>query len=75
MAHKHSLKALHKTMRDLNGNYKQLGGAISLSDDFRRILPFIPRPTYPGKINAYSNQLFLWQSFEIDHQHASTITK
>ena len=43
MAHKKSLEALNRTLKDLRGNYQLFGGAlILLSGDFRQILPVIP---------------------------------
>jgi len=44
MAHKHSLEALNRTLKDLNRNDRLFGGSlILLSGDFRQALPIIPR--------------------------------
>ena len=44
MAHKRSLEALDRTLKDLRDNQNIFGGAmILLSGDFRQTLPFVPR--------------------------------
>lgn len=63
MAHKHSLEALNRTLKDLNGNERLFGGAIILlSGDFRQTLPVIPRSTYADEINACLKSSILWRS-------------
>lgn len=53
MAHKHSLEALNRTLKDLNFNERLFGATlILLSGDFRQTLPVIPRSTYADEINA-----------------------
>lgn len=53
MAHKHSLEALDRTLKDLNNNARLFGSALLLlSGDFRQTLPVIPRATYADEINA-----------------------
>ncbi|KAJ4447435.1 hypothetical protein ANN_09442 [Periplaneta americana] len=48
MAHKKSLEALDRTLKDLRGNKKLMGGAlVVLAGDFRQTLPVIPGST-PG---------------------------
>ncbi|UYV76741.1 hypothetical protein LAZ67_14001930 [Cordylochernes scorpioides] len=54
MAHKKSLGALNRTLKDLRGNEQLFGGAlILLAGDFRQILPVIPRSTPAYELNAY----------------------
>ncbi|UYV71003.1 hypothetical protein LAZ67_8001384 [Cordylochernes scorpioides] len=53
MAHKNSLEALDRTLRDLKGNNKLMGGILLLlAGDFRQTLPVIPRSTPADEINA-----------------------
>ncbi|XP_055911820.1 uncharacterized protein LOC129945885 [Eupeodes corollae] len=47
MAHKHSLEALNRSLKDIRINARLFGGALLLlSGDFRQTLPVIPRTTY-----------------------------
>lgn len=63
MAHKHSLEALDRMMKDLNNNTRLFGGAVLLlSGDFRQTLPVIPRATYADEINACIKQSYLWRN-------------
>lgn len=63
MAHKHSLEALNRTLKDLNDNDRLFGGAlVLLSGDFRQTLPVIPRSTYVDEINACLKSSSLWRS-------------
>jgi len=53
MTHKHSPKALNRTLKDLKSNDKLFDGAlILLSGNFRQTLPIIPRLMYTDEINA-----------------------
>ncbi|UYV75380.1 hypothetical protein LAZ67_13000048 [Cordylochernes scorpioides] len=62
MAHKHSLEALDRTLRDLKGNNKLMGGIILLlAGDFRQTLPVIPRSTPADEINACLKASVLWK--------------
>ncbi|GFX79349.1 ATP-dependent DNA helicase [Trichonephila clavipes] len=64
MAHKHSLKALHRIFQDLNGNEKIFDGAtLLLPGDFRQT-SVIPLSTFVNEINAYLKQSFLWRNFK-----------
>ncbi|XP_037930131.1 ATP-dependent DNA helicase pif1-like [Teleopsis dalmanni] len=66
MAHKYSLKALNRTLKDLNANDRLFGGAlILLAGDFRQTLPVIPRSTYADEINACLKSSILWRSVHI----------
>ena len=66
MAHKHSLEALDRTLKDLNDNTRLFGGALLLlSGDFRQTLPVIPRATYADEINACLKQSYLWRNVSI----------
>ncbi|XP_073979993.1 ATP-dependent DNA helicase PIF1-like [Rhodnius prolixus] len=65
MAHKHSLEALDRTLKDIKNNDKLFGGTLLLlSDDFRQTLPVIPRSTYADEINACLKSSRLWRNVE-----------
>ncbi|UYV60859.1 hypothetical protein LAZ67_1002623 [Cordylochernes scorpioides] len=62
MAHKKSLEALNRTLKDLRGNEQLFGGAlILLAGDFRRTLPVIPRSTPADELNACLKSSVLWR--------------
>lgn len=62
MAHKMSLEALDRTLKDLRDNQNIFGGAmILLSGDFRPTLPVIPRSTVADEINACLKSSNLWR--------------
>ncbi|UYV62971.1 hypothetical protein LAZ67_2002684, partial [Cordylochernes scorpioides] len=62
MAHKHSLEALDRTLRNLKGNNKLMGGILLLlAGDFRQTLPVIPRSTPADEINACLKASVLWK--------------
>ncbi|XP_015925246.3 uncharacterized protein [Parasteatoda tepidariorum] len=66
MAHKHSLEALDRALKDIKDNTRLFGGALLLlSDDFRQTLPVIPRATYADEINACLKESYLWRSVSI----------
>lgn len=53
MAHKHSLEALDRSLKDIKDNTRLFGGALLLlSGDFRQTLPVIPRATYADEVNC-----------------------
>ncbi|XP_073972868.1 uncharacterized protein [Rhodnius prolixus] len=65
MAHKHSLEALDRTLKDIKNNDKLFGGTLLLlSGDFRQTLPVIPRSTYADEINACLKSSRLWRNDE-----------
>nr|XP_042904249.1 ATP-dependent DNA helicase PIF1-like [Parasteatoda tepidariorum] len=65
MAHKHSLEALNRTLKDIKNNDKLFGGTLLLlSGDFRQTLPVIPRSTYADEINACLKSSPLWYNVE-----------
>lgn len=65
MAHKHSLEALDRTLKDIKNNDKLFGGTLLLlSGDFRQTLPVIPRSTYADEINACLKSSRLWRNVE-----------
>lgn len=62
MAHKRSLEALDRTLKDLRDNKNIFGGAIILlSGDFRQTLPVIPRSTVADELNACLKSSNLWR--------------
>lgn len=63
MAHKHSLEALDRSLKDIKDNTRLFGGALLLlSGDFRQTLPVIPRATYADEVNACLKESYLWRS-------------
>lgn len=63
MAHKKSLEALNRTLKDLRGNQELFGGVtILLSGDFRQTLPVIPRSTAADELNACLKASYLWRN-------------
>lgn len=68
MAHKRSLEALDRTLKDLRDNQNIFGGAmILLSGDFRQTLPVIPRSTVADELNACLKSSNLWQYVKTLH--------
>lgn len=62
MAHKRSLEALDRTLKDLRNNNHRFGGLmILLAGDFRQTLPVIPKSTPADEINACLKQSHLWR--------------
>ncbi|XP_003741051.1 uncharacterized protein LOC100901484 [Galendromus occidentalis] len=62
MAHKKSLEALDRSLRDFRDCQVPFGGAlIMLSGDSRQTLPVIPRGTRADEINACLKQSTLWR--------------
>ncbi|GFU26444.1 ATP-dependent DNA helicase [Trichonephila clavipes] len=65
MAHKHSLEALNRILKDIKNSDKLFGGTLLvLSGDFRQTLPVIPRSTYADEINACLKSSPLWRIVE-----------
>ena len=63
MAHKHSLEALDRTLKDLKNNTRLFGDTLLLlSVDFRQTLPIILRGTYADQINVCLKEPYLWWS-------------
>ncbi|XP_037926227.1 uncharacterized protein LOC119661104 [Hermetia illucens] len=56
MAHKRSLEALDRTLKDLHDNQTTFGGAM-----IRQTLPVIPRSTVADELNACLKSSNLWQ--------------
>ena len=65
MAHKHSLEALDRTLKDLKNKDNLFGGTLLLlSGDFRQTLPVILSSTYADEINACFKSSQLWYNVE-----------
>ncbi|XP_017489632.1 PREDICTED: ATP-dependent DNA helicase PIF1-like, partial [Rhagoletis zephyria] len=61
MAHKRSLEALDRTLRDLRNNDRCFGGVmILLAGDFKQTLPVIPKSTAADELNACLKSSHLW---------------
>ncbi|XP_036340438.1 uncharacterized protein LOC118749766 [Rhagoletis pomonella] len=65
MAHKKSLEALDRTLRDFRGKEQPMGGTlILLAGDFRQTLPVIPRSSPADELNACLKASHLWNYVE-----------
>ena len=61
MAHKKALEALDRTLRDIRGNNRLMGGiTVLLSGDFRQTLPIIPMGTTADELNTCLKASPLW---------------
>lgn len=61
MAHKKSLEALDRTLKDLTGNSQIMGGKlVILAGDFRQALPVVPRGTPADELNTCLKSSSLW---------------
>jgi hypothetical protein len=61
MSHRNAFQALDKTLQDLRGNTRLMGGVILvLSGDFRQTLPIITRGTPADEIKACLKNSYLW---------------
>uniref|UniRef100_A0A8D8T3L0 ATP-dependent DNA helicase n=1 Tax=Cacopsylla melanoneura TaxID=428564 RepID=A0A8D8T3L0_9HEMI len=66
MAHKKSMEALDRTMRDFRNNQNIFGGTmILLAGDFRQTLPVIPRATPADELNACLKSSVLWKHVKV----------
>ncbi|XP_036343195.1 uncharacterized protein LOC118752408 [Rhagoletis pomonella] len=62
MAHKKSLEALNRTLKDLRNNTNIFGAAlILLAGDFRQTLPVIPKSTAADELRACLKSSNLWR--------------
>lgn len=62
MAHKKSLEALDRTLRDLRSKNEMFGRAlVLLAGDFRQTLPVIPRATVADELAACLKSSYLWR--------------
>ena len=62
MSHKQALEALDRTLQDLRGNGKHMGGVVVLlAGDFRQTLPVIPKGTMADELKACMKSSHLWK--------------
>ena len=62
MAHKRALEALDRTLQDIRGNRRIMGGAVVLlAGDFRQTLPIIPWSMPADELNACLKSSALWR--------------
>ena len=62
MAHRQALEALDRTLQDLRGNGKRMGGVlVLLAGDFRQTLPVIPKGTMADELKACLKSSGLWR--------------
>ncbi|XP_067945089.1 ATP-dependent DNA helicase PIF1-like [Watersipora subatra] len=66
MAHKETLEALDRTLKDLYNSDKLMGGVcVILAGDFCQILPVIPRGTPADKLKACLKDCYIWHCVEV----------
>ena len=62
MANKSHVEALDRSLKDLMDNDLIMGGKIIIfSEDFRQILPVVPRGTPADELNASLKASYLWR--------------
>jgi hypothetical protein len=62
MSHRQALEALDRTLQDLRGNEKLMGGVVVLlAGDFRQTLPVIPKGTMADELKACLKASYLWR--------------
>lgn len=62
MANRRALEALNRTLQDLRGNTKSMGGVVLLlAGDFRQTLPVIPKGTMADELKACLKSSYLWK--------------
>ncbi|CAF1264648.1 unnamed protein product [Didymodactylos carnosus] len=62
MSHRQALEALDRTLQDLRGNGKFIGGVVVLlAGDFRQTLPVIPKGTMADELKACLKASYLWR--------------
>ncbi|XP_067945211.1 ATP-dependent DNA helicase PIF1-like [Watersipora subatra] len=67
MAHKATVEALDRTLKDLYNSDKLMGGVcVLLAGNFRHILPFIPRGTPADELKACLKDSYIWHC--VEHQ-------
>ncbi|XP_067945194.1 ATP-dependent DNA helicase pif1-like [Watersipora subatra] len=66
MAHKATLEALDRTLKDLYNSEKLMGGVcVLLAGDFRQTLPVIPRGTPADELKACLKDSYIWHCVEV----------
>ncbi|GBP09385.1 ATP-dependent DNA helicase pif1 [Eumeta japonica] len=74
MAHKKSLEALDRTLKDLRSNHNRFGGAmILLLGDFRQTLPVIPRSTPADELNPCLTSSNLWKHIKYPQEFLNSL--
>ena len=68
MTNRRAFEALDRTLRDLTGSDRQMGGICTLlCGDFRQILPVIPRGTRGNIVDACVKKSYLWDNVVVKH--------
>ena len=75
MTHKSAYEAIDKTLQDIRGNKKPMGGIPTLfCGDFRQILPVVKNGTRANIVNSSLKKSYLWRhiySEETDYKYES----
>ena len=66
MAHKGGIEALNRTLQDIRGCNRVMGGVtVLLSGDFRQTLPVVPRGTRADEVKACLKSSILWPHVKV----------
>ncbi|GBP40400.1 ATP-dependent DNA helicase pif1 [Eumeta japonica] len=66
MAHKKGIEALNRTLQDIQGCDRIMGGVVVLlAGDFRQTLPVVPRGTRADEVKACIKSSILWPSVKV----------
>ncbi|XP_067131955.1 uncharacterized protein [Centruroides vittatus] len=66
MAHKGGIEALNRSLRDIRGNTKLMGGVtVLLAGDFRQTLPVVPKGTRADEVKSCIKKSNLWPQVNI----------
>ena len=66
MAHKGGIEALNRTLQDIRGNKRLMGGmTVLLAGDFRQTLPVVPRGTRADEVKACLKSSYLWPKIQV----------
>jgi hypothetical protein len=66
MTNKFAFEAVDRTLRDLTDRNEPFGGIVFvMSEDFRQVLPVIPRGSHADIVSASIKNSYLWESVEV----------
>jgi len=58
MAHKSGVEALNRSLKDIRGNKRFMGGVtVLLAGDFRQTLPVVPKGTSADEVKSFLKDL------------------
>jgi len=66
MAHKGGVEALNRSLKDIRGNKRLMGGVtVLLAGDFRQTLPVVPKGTRADEVKSCLKRSTLWPKINI----------